>query len=1061
MKGKKQRVSWSLILTMVLCLCAVFPQRAAAVTYQTLGSMAVGSTVKLNVGGVATDFLIVQQGSPSSAYGDASNGTWLLGKTAATSMNWGGDSKFDYTYATTNIHTYLNSFFFESLDESVQQFVRQATIPTFGCSGLQAKVFSLSGTELGQSNWYTSVEGTTLSYFAGGAHINMFTSVWTRTRESSDNRYAWSVVCYDNDENWDETTYVYSRNPIGTKNRVLPAMILEPSLLVGSDNTVITDANYTTNYYQQNVTGDGYTLVEAPTARGTINSAVTAEEKSYTGFHENAAHPSRVPSGTIANDGSTILSRYYDRNTFTAAFDSNGGSAVGSASGIRYGAAVSAPTAPTKKGYDFGLWYTDAELRAAYDFITPVTTNITLYAGWTPRNDTPYIVEHYQEDLIGGYTLEETEHLTGTTDDTATAGGKTYTGFHLNPSSLLAVPSASISPEGTTALKLYYDRNVNTVTYAYDGDTDVTPPELPAPAAYRYGQTVSIVTAPALAGYDFGGWTTSDAAIVNDSFTMPDAAVSITGAWTARTDTPYTVEYYQQNAEDDGYTLTDTEHCTGTTGGVAMVPDKSYPGFSVTPESTSAATNVLIKSNGSTLLKLYYNRNVETVTYTYSGDTDVTPPALPVATSYRFGQTVSVAAAPSLAGYDFGGWETSDASIVGGSFTMLDAPVNITGAWIAKADTPYVVEYYQQNIQEDGYTLADTFAGEGTAGGNIPLKEFEGFLLTPDSVTAAGSFKIRSDGTATLKLYYDRERFTVTYAYAGRSAGDTVPEDAPGLPATVSYRYGQTVILPAQPQSKSAQRFLGWALDGTLTNALNFALEKDVVVTGYWYTPTYSDGGGDNDKAAYSAVLIPDSAATDIVLQGDTNNRVTFLKPPEKKGCTFAGWATESGGDAAYHAGDTITLTSNCVFYAVYYRQIEPYIIGFTDNTFRPCSNLTLKQGALMLNRLGISTQITSQNLYFTRRVFLSLICTATGADIRSQDPMTLAVEKGWIAGFTDGTLRPDDYITRAQTATILDRVFRQGDAQVKDGKFFADIPQTHWANDAISRASATSTIRV
>ena len=74
---------------------------------------------------------------------------------------------------------------------------------------------------------------------------------------------------------------------------------------------------------------------------------------------------------------------------------------------------------------------------------------------------------------------------------------------------------------------------------------------------------------------------------------------------------------------------------------------------------------------------------------------------------------------------------------------------------------------------------------------------------------------------------------------------------------------------------------------------------------------------------------------------------------------------------------------------------------------------------------------------------------------------MTLAVEKGWIAGFTDGTLRPDDYITRAQTATILDRVFRQGDAQVKDGKFFADIPQTHWANDAISRASATSTIRV
>lgn len=33
-----------------------------------------------------------------------------------------------------------------------------------------------------------------------------------------------------------------------------------------------------------------------------------------------------------------------------------------------------------------------------------------------------------------------------------------------------------------------------------------------------------------------------------------------------------------------------------------------------------------------------------------------------------------------------------------------------------------------------------------------------------------------------------------------------------------------------------------------------------------------------------------------------------------------------------------------------------------------------------MLNRLGVSTQITSPNLYFTRRGFLSLICTVTGA---------------------------------------------------------------------------------
>ena len=101
--------------------------------------------------------------------------------------------------------------------------------------------------------------------------------------------------------------------------------------------------------------------------------------------------------------------------------------------------------------------------------------------------------------------------------------------------------------------------------------------------------------------------------------------------------------------------------------------------------------------------------------------------------------------------------------------------------------------------------------------------------------------------------------------------------------------------------------------------------------------------GNDNGKAAYSAVLIPDSAATDIVLRGDSSNRVTFLEPPNKDSCTFAGWATESGGDATYHAEDTITLTRNCVFYAVYYWQVAPYIIGFTYDTFRPRFNLTLK----------------------------------------------------------------------------------------------------------------------
>ena len=55
---------------------------------------------------------------------------------------------------------------------------------------------------------------------------------------------------------------------------------------------------------------------------------------------------------------------------------------------------------------------------------------------------------------------------------------------------------------------------------------------------------------------------------------MEDEDVHITGSWIPHTDTPYVVEYYLQNLNDNDYTLTDTELCTGTTDTMAAVPEK-------------------------------------------------------------------------------------------------------------------------------------------------------------------------------------------------------------------------------------------------------------------------------------------------------------------------------------------------------------------------------------------------------------------------------------------------------------------------------------------------------
>ncbi|WP_180953119.1 InlB B-repeat-containing protein [Eggerthella timonensis] len=104
----------------------------------------------------------------------------------------------------------------------------------------------------------------------------------------------------------------------------------------------------------------------------------------------------KEPAGTTAwnfdNDtvGAYDLTLYakWERATYTASFDSRGGSAV-SSQRVPYEGLVSEPAAPTREGYAFGGWYKDAacsEGQGPWDFATWQMTayDLTLYAKWTP-----------------------------------------------------------------------------------------------------------------------------------------------------------------------------------------------------------------------------------------------------------------------------------------------------------------------------------------------------------------------------------------------------------------------------------------------------------------------------------------------------------------------------------------------------------------------------------------------------------------------------------------------------------------------------------------------------
>ncbi len=768
-----------------------------------------------------------------------------------------------------------------------------------------------------------------------------------------------------------------------------------PVTLVGSW-TPRTDTPYIIERYQQNADDDGYTLSDTDHCIGTTDAAVTAPEKSYTGFTVTPGSMANASSTKIAGDGTTTVKLYYDRNVNAVSYTYSSQTDVTPPSlpaveSYRYGQTVVLADNPALAGYDFGGWSASGITIANGSFTMP-DGPVTLVGSWTPRTDTPYTVEYYQQNTDNDdYTLADTFTGKGTT-----GGGilhKEFVGFTETPDSVTAEGNAKIKSDGTTLLKLYYDRNIETVTYTYSGETDTTPPEPPEVRSYRYGQMVTPVEASPMPGYDFSGWSSSDVSIQDGSFTMPDGSVTLVGSWTPRTDTAYTVEYYQQNLNDDGYTLANTFTGKGTTGGGVL--HKEFVGFTETPDSVTAEGNAKIKSDGTTLLKLYYDRNIETVTYAYSGETDAMPPELPRAASYRVGQSVRVADAPTLPGYDFDGWSTSDATIADGSFTMPDAAVVLTGAWATRTDIPYTVEYYWQNAADDDYTLADTFRGKGSVGGSIPHKEFEGFTETPGSVTAEGSTKIKSDGSTLVKLYYDRDRYLVSFAYYG-----TAPNAAPTLPESTLYRFGTSVTLPAISSTVSGMSFSGWTADGgKISGNILSVPAQDTQVTGTW--KQISDSGDVPEATPVEAVTLEDNGSPYIIGYEDGTFRP------------------------------------------------DAYLTAKHEA-------LMLSRLGLPVTPLSGGTDMLGTERYITRREFLCALLDAAGAIAEpAADPMAQAAALGWISGYTNGELYPNAYITRAQAVVIINRAFgRVAALDLKTDIIYVDLPQDYWAYDAIMAAS-------
>lgn len=124
---------------------------------------------------------------------------------------------------------------------------------------------------------------------------------------------------------------------------------------------------------------------------------------------------------------------------------------------------------------------------------------------------------------------------------------------------------------------------------------------------------LSTVT-PTRSGYTFTGWHDAD----GNPVTTVSAEATVTAQWTESSNTQYRVFHWQENANDDGYSLKETETQKGKTGSETKAAAKEYDGF-----TAETITQQTIAGDGSTIVNIKYKRNVYSVKFMGYGDSYV------------------------------------------------------------------------------------------------------------------------------------------------------------------------------------------------------------------------------------------------------------------------------------------------------------------------------------------------------------------------------------------------------------------------------------------------------
>ena len=285
-----------------------------------------------------------------------------------------------------------------------------------------------------------------------------------------------------------------------------------------------------------------------------------------------------------------------------------------------------------------------------------------------------YIVQHYQQDTTGdGYTLFETERLTGTAGEQTKAAAKTYEHFAAKTFS-----QAEIKADGSTVIRIDYDREIITLIFDKADESANWNDEWSGQAQDgkitikgRYGANVAAPTIPKKTGYG-----TSWDKDVQTTFASNE---TYTAQYTEG-QVNYTVEHWLENLENNEYTKHFTEDDkTGTTGSQTAAEPKSE--YAEQGYEIPTVTQATISADGSTVVQIYYARKRYAVSFETNGAGTVTSQTV------KHGGKVGEPAALTKTGYNFKGWFVSTdggTTLAGTAFDFANTTITDDVALYAK-----------------------------------------------------------------------------------------------------------------------------------------------------------------------------------------------------------------------------------------------------------------------------------------------------------------------------------------------------------------------------------------